>query len=282
MRHLSLIIFLIMLIGVAQAQQISTPAASPLGTVTQMVGLTEVSITYSRPNVNERAIFGELVPYGELWRTGANTATKLTLSGDATLGGKLVKAGDYAIFTIPGQSEWTIIINSNTNQGGTAQYEEAKDVARFTVKPNATQKKVETMTFTISDVQISGANIDLEWENTSVRIPLQVDTDSQVTAQIERAMNNPEAGIANLYFQSADYYYRTGKDLSKALDWINKSVEINHSRFWVLHLQAKIMEKTGDAAGAKNAAEQSMRLAEEAQNMDYVRLNKELIARVDQ
>jgi len=256
--------------------QINMPAPSPQSTVSQKVGLTDISITYSRPGVKGRKIFGGLETYGEIWRTGANALTKLTLSDEVTLGGQKVPAGEYALLTIPDKAEWTIIINSNP-QGSTADYDESQDVARFTVKPNTLPEKVETFTINFSEIKNESANIDLEWENTRVRIPLEVAIDDKVMAQIEKTMANPQASAGD-YFQAASYYMTTDRDPKQALEWINKAVEMNDTQYWVVHLQAKILEKNGKKAEAKAAAEKSMKLAQEAGNDDYVRLNKDLIA----
>jgi tetratricopeptide (TPR) repeat protein len=256
--------------------QINMPAPSPLSTVSQKVGLTDISITYSRPGVKERKIFGGLEAYGEIWRTGANALTKLTLSDEVTLGGQKVPAGEYALLTIPDKAEWTIIINSNI-QGSTADYDESQDVARFTVKPATLPEKVETFTINFSEIKNESANIDLEWENTRVRIPLEVAIDDKVMAQIEKTMASKEASAGD-YFQAASYYMTTDRDPKQALEWINKAVEMNDSQYWVMHLQARILEKNGKKAEAKAAAEKSMKLAQEAGNTDYVQLNKDLIA----
>ena len=256
--------------------QINMPAPSPQSTVSQKVGLTDISITYSRPGVKGRKIFGGLETYGEIWRTGANALTKLTLSDEVTLGGQKVPAGEYALLTIPDKAEWTIIINSNP-QGSTADYDESQDVARFTVKPTTLPEKVETFTINFSEIKNESANIDLEWENTRVRIPLEVAIDDKVMAQIEKTMANPQASAGD-YFQAASYYMTTDRDPKQALEWINKAVEMNDTQYWVVHLQAKILEKNGKKAEAKAAAEKSMKLAQEAGNDDYVRLNKDLIA----
>lgn len=256
--------------------QINTPAPSPMSTVTQKIGLSDFSVAYSRPGVKGRKIFGGLEAYGELWRTGANSLTKLTLSDEATIGGQKVPAGEYALLTIPGKSEWTVILNSNT-QGSTAEYDKSMDVARFTVKPISLREKVETFTINFSDIKNESANLDLEWENTLVRIPIELAVDDKVMAQIDKTTSSSQASAGD-YFQAASYYMNTDRDPKKAMEWINKAVAMNDSQFWVLHLQAKILEKNGKYAEAKAAAEKSIKLAQEAGNDDYVQLNKDLIA----
>jgi tetratricopeptide (TPR) repeat protein len=256
--------------------QISSPAPSPQSTVTQKVGLSDISITYSRPGVKGRKIFGELEPYGEVWRTGANALPKLTLSDDVTFGGKPVPAGEYALLTIPDKSEWTVILSRKLD-GGEADYDEAQDVARAKVKPVKLSDKVETFTIGFSDFTNDGANMNIMWENTKVSVPIKVEVDKKVMAQIEKTMASANAS-ANDYYQAASYYFTTDRDPKKAMEWINKAVSMNDTQFWVLHLQAKILEKNGKNAEAKAAAEKSIKLAKEAGNDDYVRMNEALIA----
>lgn len=256
--------------------QISSPAPSPLSTVTQKVGLTDISVTYSRPGVKGRKIFGGLEAYGELWRTGANALTKLTVSDEITLGGKTVPAGEYALLTIPDKSEWTVIINRNL-EGGEAEYDESQDVARIMVKPTKLSEMVETFTIGFSDLKNDAANLDIVWENTKVSVPVKVNVDEKVMAQIEKTMASTNASAGD-YYQAASYYFTTNRDPKKAMEWINKAVSMNDTQFWVLHLQAKILEKNGKNAEAKAAAEKSIKLAKEAGNADYVRMNEALIA----
>lgn len=258
--------------------QIELPAASPTATFSQKVGLTKVEITYSRPGVKDRDIFGDLVPYGKLWRTGANAATRFEFSDDVKIGGKELKAGTYALFTIPGKNEWTIIFNKNYKQGGTGQYSEAEDAIRFTATPQKIDYQVETFTITIDEVRSTSANIALMWDHTVVTFPLEVEVDSQVMAAIEESM----VISPDVYYQAASYYHDTDKDLDQALEWITKAVQgyekANVKPFWVYRKKSLIeadLEKYKDAIAS---AKKSKSMAAEAGNQQYVKYNEESIA----
>lgn len=253
--------------------QLDIPRPSPLGSVTQAVGLNEITIEYSRPSVKGRVIFGDLVPYGKLWRTGANSATKLTLKDDAQIEGVAVPKGEYSLFTIPGQTEWTIILNKDP-KASVNEYDQTKDMARFTVKPVKVAEKVETFTITVSNVEMAGATVDLAWENTKVSFKMTTEVDSKVMKQIDEAMK----GIpAMTYYRAAQYYYDTNKDLNKALEWVNKSLE-SMQTFWMLHQKAKIQAALGDYKGAIATANKSKELAVKENNNDYIALNDKAIA----
>lgn len=257
--------------------QIEMPQPSPLSTVTQQVGLTKVTITYSRPSMKGRKIFGSLVPYGDLWRTGANAATKISFSNEMVVGGTKVPAGDYALFTIPGQKEWTIILNKNVNQGGTADYKQNEDAARFQVPASKAKEKHETFTLMFSDLTDHSAHVNLLWENTKVSFKIEdPNVEQRVMSQIKEQMKNP-GNNAGLYFQAASYYFTNNKDLQQAQEWIDKAIELDGDKYWMLHLQAKIHAKNNNNQKAIAAAKKSMELAEKNGNMDYVRLNQDLI-----
>jgi hypothetical protein len=260
---------------IANAQQIRNPSPSPTSTVKQSVGLTDITITYSRPGVKDRVIMGELVPYGEMWRTGANSATRFEVSDDITVEGKALKAGTYALFTIPGKDEWTIVLNTNYNQGGTGNYKESEDALRFKVKPMKLTEKVETFRIDINNIRNTSASIDLAWENTLVRFNIGVDVDSKVMADIKRAMD--PASDAGKYYSAANYYYNNDKDLNQALTWVNKSMELDGSRYWVAQLKANILGKLGKYKEAIAAAEVSKDLATKAGNEEVVRMNDKAI-----
>lgn len=253
--------------------QLDTPRPSPLGSVNQKVGLNELTIEYSRPGVKDRVIFGELVPYGELWRTGANAATKITLAEDAKLGGKEIPAGVYSLFTIPGKSKWTIIINKDPN-ASKRDYDESKDQARFTVKPEKVTEKVETFTINIEHIRLDSAYIQLVWEHTKVSFKIETPVDEQIMAQIESAMKgvSPET-----YYQAAVYYYDTDKDLDQALIWMNNALE-GKQTFWMLHSKAKLQAKMGDYKGAIITAGKSKESAILAGSSHYIALNEKAIA----
>lgn len=269
----------------ATEAQIQTPGASPAGTVSSVVGLTDVTVSYSRPKMKGRKIFGDgkdfLTPYGEMWRTGANSGTVITFSDDVKVEGKDVKKGDYLVLTIPGATEWTVILYSDVAMGGnTANYKQEKDAARFTVKADKLNEKVETFTINISDISDdnTSAKIQLAWENTSVKFKVNADYDAKVMKAIE-AGTKVSAGN---YIAAANYYFDNGKDLNKALEWITLGINTgNADAFWNIHTKAKIQNALGDKKGAIETAQQSMAKAKSApSDFGYVKLNEELIAKI--
>jgi tetratricopeptide (TPR) repeat protein len=270
------ILFPFILLNTSIAQQIRIPAPSPSATFQQRVGLTDITLDYSRPGVKGRTIFGDLVPYDKLWRTGANMATRIEFSDDVKIDGKELKAGTYALFTIPGKDQWTLIFNSNYNQGGIAQYKESEDVLRVKVFPQKMDEIIESFTIDINDITDSGAKLWILWEYTAVPVQITVDVDARVMADIESALN--PANNAGNYFAAASYFYNTDRDLDQALEWINKSIKLGNNRYWVVHLKANILKKKGDCPAAIRTAEESRTLAEEAGNDDYIALNDKLIA----
>ena len=257
--------------------QIDTPQPSPLSTVSQRVGMTDVTVTYSRPSMKGRAIYGDLVPYDALWRTGANQATKISFSDTVEVAGKKVPGGEYALFTIPGEQQWTIILNKNTEQSGTGNYQESEDAVRFQVAPIATKETYETFTVAFSDISQTSASLNILWEDTRVQFPIEdPNVDRKVMAQIDEKMANA-GDNAGLYYQAASYYYSADKDLKQAQEWIDKAVALDSTKYWMLHLQAKIHAENDDYEQAKASARKSMELAQENGNMDYVRLNEKLL-----
>lgn len=259
------------------AQQLEMPAPSPGSTVMQKVGLVDAKVVYSRPSMKGRVIFGDLVPYGEVWRTGANASTKVHFSDDVMIDGQKLEGGEYALYTIPGENEWTIIFSKNTGLWGAGGYDQSDDALRVTVEPMMLEKPVESFTIGFANLTDSGADMMVKWDQTAVAIPISVNTDERVMAQIDRAMANPEASLANMYFQSANYYYSHDKDMEKALQWVNKAVDMRQDAFWMMHLKAKIQAEMGKKKEAMATAKKSMEVAKQANNMDYVRLNEKLI-----
>ncbi len=239
----------------ASAQELELPPPSPGARVDQRVGLTDFQLEYSSPGVKKRAIWGALVPYDKLWRTGANRATKLTASRDFEFGDKKVKAGSYALFTIPGKSSWTVLLNTNWNTGGTGGYEEKNDVARITVKPTRLAERRERLTFLFSGTANDGTSLDLEWERLRVRIPIKVDTRAQVLASIERATGDAWVPHAD----AAEWLLENGGDLDRALALVEKSISIQRTwgNQWV---KAQVLGKKGKKAEAIAAAQQAHQL----------------------
>ena len=257
--------------------QIQTPAASPEQTLTQSVGLSSVTVQYSRPAMRGRTIFGDLVPLDKLWRTGANKNTLVTFESDATVGGSPLKAGTYALYTVPSKDEWTVYFYTDTENWGLPKpWDENKIAAVYNVKAQSLDTSVESFTITIDKVTDSGAHLTLSWENMSVAIPFGFDTESAVMQTIERTMNGPAAGD---YYQAAVYFLNAGKDINKAKTWIDKAIAMNENpAYWYYRQKALIYAKSGDKKGAIAAAERSMELAQAAGNQDYVAMNKKSLA----
>ncbi len=258
----------------AVAQGIKTPAPSPTQTIKQDFALSSIEVNYSRPNTKGRGIFGELVPFGKMWRTGANGATKITFGEDVKVGGVAVKAGSYALYSIPDKDEWEIILNKGINNWGIDGYKAEDDVARFKVKSQTLSAAIETLTITINDVTGSMANVAVMWGNRSAAFMVEANVDTRIMKQIDVAMNTD----TRPYFQAASYYFETGKDMAKALEWVNKATDAQPTAYWIMHLKAKIQAKMGDKVNAKASALKSIELAKIGKNDDYVALNEKLIA----
>lgn len=261
-------------------QGLDFPATSPRGTIQQRVGVTDVEVTYSRPSMRGRQVFGGLEPYGNVWRTGANGATRVTFSTDVSLGGTEVPAGSYALLSIPGKDEWTVILNKDTELFGAYGYDQTKDLARITVEPEALSTPVETLTFGFSDLSSSGtATMHFEWETT--RIALELDT--QIVKQLQPRIEEAMAGDGQKpYVQAAMFYYENGLDLDKAAAWMEKGLEANPDAFWFQYRHGLILAAKGDKKGAIEAAMASMEKARKrggSVGAEYERLNKELIER---
>ncbi|RDC61439.1 DUF2911 domain-containing protein [Adhaeribacter pallidiroseus] len=258
--------------------QLETPQASPLGTVSQRVGLTTISVEYSRPSAKGRKIFGGILPFGKAWRTGANGTTKITFKDDVTVQGNKVPAGEYALYTIPNEAEWTIVLNKNLTLGGnTNEYKTTEDVTRFTVKPIRLTNRTETFTINFSDLTPATANVEILWENTSVKFKVVTEVESKVMKQIQEQVINGQNVSADMYAAAASYYYENNKDNKLALEWIKKANE-KDPKFWNMHTQAKIQARAKDFKGATAAAQKSIELAKAAKNDDYVRMNEQVMA----
>ena len=259
---------------VALQAQINTPAPSPSSKLMQTVGLTDVTVDYSRPSMRGRTIFGGLEAYGELWRTGANARTKISFDNDVKIGGKEVAAGTYALFTIPGKENWDVIFYTESGGNGTPKnLDESKVAAKINVPVIKMPKEmaVETFTITIDDLKSSGANIGLLWETSYVAVPFEVPTDASVEKDIERALGGPTAGD---YYAAATYYSAEGKDIGKAKEWMDKAMSMTEKpAYWQLRQQSLIQAKSGDKKAAIDTAKKSLAAAKVAGNDDYVKLN---------
>jgi tetratricopeptide (TPR) repeat protein len=257
----------------ADAQSIKTPQPSPGQTLRQDFGISSIELNYSRPGIKGRKIFGDLVPYGKVWRTGANSATRIKFSDDITIGGQALKAGEYAIYTVPGEKEWEVIINKGSVNWGT-DYKQEDDILRVKATPVKLDQPVESFTMQFANVKSNSTDLQIMWDKTLVSVPIATDVDKKVMADIDRIMN----GDSRPYFQAAMYYMETGRDLNQALTWFDKAIEQNPSAYWVYHQKANAQAKLGKKDDAKTTAQKSMELAKTAKNDDYVKLNEKLIA----
>lgn len=255
------------------AQGLKIPQPSSTQTLTQDFALGKITLTYSRPNVRGRVIFGGLEPYGKVWRTGANSATIIKFSEELKINGQTIPAGEYGLFTIPGKNEWTVILSKGSKQWGAYAYKEEDDLVRFKVKPVTLKDKVETFTIQFANVYQTSAQLQLMWEKTLVSVNLTTDIDSTVMASIDEAMK----GEKKPYFQAAQYYYTNNKDLAKALEWINAAEAADQKAPWIKLWKARIQLKSGDKKGAIETAEAGLKLASELKNDEYIRLNAALL-----
>ena len=257
----------------ANAQQLRTPAPSPAQTIKQDFGLSDIELSYSRPGVKDRKIFGDLVPYGKVWRTGANNATTITFGDEVMIGGKKVPAGKYGLLTIPGADEWTMIISKQTDVSSPAAYKESEDVVRVKAKPAKVGMKAETFTMQFANVQAESVELHMRWDDLLVSLPITANVEEKVMAQINNLMNKDNRP----YFGAAMYYIEKGKDMNQALAWLDKAVEQNPNAFWIHHQRANTLARLGKKAEAKAAANKSMELAKAQKNDDYVKLNEKLL-----
>lgn len=261
---------------VAEAQ-IKTPQTSPKSVINQTVGLTEVEINYSRPGAKGRPVFGNLVPFGKLWRTGANENTTISFSDDVIIDGKTLKKGKYALYTVPRIESWDVIFYTTTDNWGLPQeFNEANVALKTTVKEEALSKSVENLTITIGNLETNSATLEIAWENSSAALKFDVPTQKTAMASIEKVLSGP---AANDYYAAANYLFQTNSDLPKSLVYVNKSLEMSKEKpFWYLRLKSVIQAKMGDKSGAIETAKLSLEAAEAAKNQDYVKMNKDSIA----
>jgi hypothetical protein len=256
------------------AQDLKIPQPSTTQKIEQEFGLGKITISYARPNTKGRKMLGNIEPYGLVWRTGANSATKVTLTDSIQVEGHWLAPGDYALFTIPGADEWTVIFNATSNQWGAYAYDSTKDVLRFKVKPAKSDTRMET--FTIEFVNMSNDHGDLQllWENVAVTIHVSTDVDARVMANIDKAMQ----GEKKPYYFAAIYYYNHNKDMNKALAWIQERDKAQPNAYNVKYWMGKIQLKLGDKAGAIVSANAGLKLAQAEPNPEYIRMNKEVLA----
>mgnify|MGYP003624422157 CR=1 FL=1 len=271
-----LILFLFVGISSTINAQIKTPQPSPSSKLEQVVGLTDVTLEYSRPSMRGRTIFGNLVPYGKVWRTGANANSKITFSDNVTIDGQELKKGTYAIYTIPNETSWDVIFYSDSNNWGNPQkWDDAKVAVKTTVPSNVIEAKIESFTLEINDIKSGEATLGILWDTIYVGVKFEVPTEAITLKNIDAVMSGPSG---NDYFEAASYFHTEGKDLNKALAWMKKATAGENPPFWYLRRMSLIQADLGDKKGAIATAKLSLAGAEKASNADYVKMNKESIA----
>lgn len=261
--------------------QIKIPPPSPTFTLKGTIGMAEVEVEYSRPSAKGRQVAGNLIPYNEVWRTGANASTKISFSDDVKLNGHPVPAGKYALYTIFNEEIATIILSKNLDWWGSLGYDEEEDLLRFEVPVKHPSSHYETFTISFSDFTRNSANLNMKWEHTKAMFNIVSEVDESVMMDIKQQVIDAEPENPDIYFQAAAYYYDTERDSDLALQWINKLIEMSENdRYWVIHLKAKLLARLGRNSEAIQSANKSISLAEMAENPDYVRLNQQLISSI--
>ena len=255
------------------AQTLTTPQPSTTQNIKQNFGLSSIELSYSRPNAKGRTVIGDLVPFGKVWRTGANQATTLNFGDDVTIGGKKIAAGKYGLLSIPDKENWVLIITKQLDVTSAAAYKEESDVVRVNVKPVILKDKIETFTIQFANVKANSCDVNLQWENTSITLPVSTDVDSKVMSQINGIMTKDNLP----YYSAAMYYMDNGKDLNQALSWFNKATDQNPDAFYMFYQKANCLAKLGKKQDAIATATKSRELSIAAKNADYVKLNEDLL-----
>jgi hypothetical protein len=257
--------------------QMQTPQASPKATINQVVGLTDVEVVYSRPSARGRGVFGNLVPFGKLWRTGANENTTVSFSDDVIIGGKTLKKGKYALYTIPNIQSWEVVFYTTTDNWGTPdEFKEENVALRTTVEEESTPKATDTFTIGINGLDSNYAFLEISWENSFVAVKFEVPTQKKAIANVEKALAGPSAGD---YFSAAQFFYQSNGDINKARSYVDKALELSAEKpFYYLRLKSLIQAKQGDKKGAIETAKVSLTASEAAGNQDYAKMNKDSIS----
>ena len=276
MKRFLLAALLLTTVMFSQAQQINTAQPSPTQTIKQNFGLGSIELNYSRPGLKDRKIgSADFVPYGKVWRTGANAATTLQFTDDVTIGGTTVKAGKYGLLSIPDANEWTLIISKDININAPELYKQENDVVRVKATVKKLSDKVETFTINFANLTSNSCDLQLAFDNSLAVLPITTNTDEKVMKQIDNILVKD----TRPYYAAALYYFDNGKDISKAKEWIDKASAdpANAKSLNVFWLKARIYQKAGDKAGAKKSAEKLLEIATAAKNEDYIKRAQELI-----
>ncbi|MBM3412210.1 MAG: DUF2911 domain-containing protein [Bacteroidetes bacterium] len=260
-------------IAIGQAQ-LRTPATSPAQIIKQDFGLGNIEISYSRPAMKGRKIFGDLVPYGNVWRTGANSATTLQFTDQVIVGGVKLAPGKYGLLSIPNKNSWTLIISRQTDVTSQTTYKQELDVVRVNAPVSRSSSRIENFTMQVVNISSSKCQIELSWDQVKVALSVETDIDARIMEQINISMQGEKPS----YFSAAMYFMDNGKDLNQALSWLEKAAAATPSAYWVYHQLANCQAKLGMKSAAKATAQKSKELAMSANNMDYVKLNDKLLA----
>lgn len=266
----------LLLISIPNFAQLNLPPASPDAEFKQQVGFLDITVKYSRPGAKGRTVFGGLVPYGELWRTGAHDATTINFSDTLTLNERVIPAGTYSLFTIPEKEEWTMILNKATEMHGSSEYTPEKDLVRFKVKSEKSSRFYETFTIEVTDIIANGAYLYLIWENTQMKIKIQTNADQVVMAEINNRINVKKEDRASLFYQASLYYFNNKKDIKQAYEWIKTANQKSQDAGY-LQLQGKIETKLGDKVGALKSLNASTELAKTKKLEQIISVNEKLI-----
>lgn len=256
--------------------QVRIPQASTTQTIKQDFGLGTIELTYSRPAAKGRKVYGSLIPFNKLWRTGANAATKIKFSEPVEMGGKKLDSGTYVIYSIPNVDSWEIIINKGITNWGTEGYKEIEDVVHFRTEPVKIKPGIETFTMQFANILPESCELHIMWDKTAIIIPITTNVKDKLKMQIEAAM----LGEKKPYWQAANYYYDYEHNLAKALDNATKAADANPKAYWIMHFKAKIQFEMGDNDGAKKSAQKSLELAIAEKNEDYTKMNNELLKKL--
>ena len=268
-------IFLLFFITLNLAAQIEKPSLSPKKTTKQKVGLANITLEYGQPNKRGRKIFGSLIPYNKLWRTGANASTKITTDKEILLANHIIPAGTYGLYSVPTEKEWTIIIHKKNNLWGAAGYKKENDLIRFTIPTLPLKDSQETLSINFENFTIDGADLVIKWENTKIVIPVTVNSDAIIQEQINTKIINSKTTVnAQTYFDAAQYYYLKNKELNTALKWFTKAETLRPTAFWYTYYKAELAHKLGKNNIAKQSATKCLKAAENSKSTDYGYISK--------
>lgn len=260
-------------LSLASTAQVKMPAPSPTQTIKQDFAMGNIELTYSRPAAKGRKIFGDLVPFNKIWRTGANAATRIHFTDPVEIGGKKIDSGTYVIYTIPNIDTWEVIINKGLSNWGTSGYKESEDVVRFKVETMKMKNKLESFTMQFADIKAESCELHIMWEKTAVAITIKEDIKDKLRGQIEAALQSDKKP----YWLAAQFYNEYDMNKAKALDNCNKAITETPNAYWIYLYKAKIQRDMGDTEGAKESAKKSLALAEADKNDDYVKMDQALL-----